>query len=226
MRYAADRKEKTRARILGAAGKVFRREGYHGAGVDDVMAEAGLTAGGFYAHFDSKQSLLAEALEHAAAQAGERLVPSSERLSGRDWVEAFLGRYLSPEHCRGVEDGCPLAALVSEVARADGPVKERFEALVRGMVSELTSHAIPGGCARSEDGALVALAICVGGLGLARCARRGLFGADPRVVPEGGCGDTWCGADAGSKGIAAAQRQDQLIVMRWARVMCEEESRG
>ena len=61
VRYAADRKEKTRDRILGAAGRVFRRQGYHASGVDAVMAEAGLTAGGFYAHFDSKQALLAEA---------------------------------------------------------------------------------------------------------------------------------------------------------------------
>ncbi len=54
-RYAFDHKEKTRARILEAAGKVFRRQGYHATGVDKVMEEAGLTAGGFYAHFDSKQ---------------------------------------------------------------------------------------------------------------------------------------------------------------------------
>ena len=175
MRYAADRKEKTRARILGAAGKVFRREGYHGAGVDEVMAEAGLTAGGFYAHFDSKQALLAEAIEHAGAQAGERLVPSTEGLSGREWVEAFLGRYLSLDHCRGVEDGCPLAALVSEVARADGAVKERFEALVRGIVNELASHAVAGDSSRLEERALAAVAMCVGGLGLARCTRDGAY---------------------------------------------------
>ena len=72
MRYAADQKEKTRSRIVRAAGKVFRRQGYHAAGVDKVMAEAGLTAGGFYAHFDSKQALLAEAIEDAAVEVGER----------------------------------------------------------------------------------------------------------------------------------------------------------
>jgi TetR/AcrR family transcriptional regulator, transcriptional repressor for nem operon len=175
VRYAADRKEKTRARIVGAAGKVFRREGYHGAGVDKVMAEAGLTAGGFYAHFDSKQALLAEALEHAAAQAGERLVPSTEGRAGHEWVEEFLGRYLSAEHCRSVEDGCPLAALVSEVARADVAVKERFETLIRAIVSELAAHAMAGDSSRCEDRALAALAICVGGLGLARCAPSAAF---------------------------------------------------
>ena len=61
------------------------------------MAEAGLTAGGFYAHFDSKQALLAEALEHAAAEMGERLAASTESLSGREWVEAFLASIPQPE---------------------------------------------------------------------------------------------------------------------------------
>jgi TetR/AcrR family transcriptional regulator, transcriptional repressor for nem operon len=177
VRYAADRKEKTRATILGAAGKVFRREGYHAAGVDKVMAEAGLTAGGFYAHFESKQALLAEALEHAAADAGERLVPSTEGLSGREWVESFLGRYLSLEHCRVIEDGCPLAALVSEVARAEGPVKERFETLVRGIVSELGSHVGACGSPSCEERALAAVAMCVGGLGLARCVPDAAYAA-------------------------------------------------
>ena len=90
MRYAADQKAKTRARIVAAAGRVFRREGYHAAGVDKVMAEAGLTAGGFYAHFDSKQALLAEALEHAAAEIDER----SARLD-RESFGAGMGRGLS-----------------------------------------------------------------------------------------------------------------------------------
>ena len=72
MRYPAGHKEQTRAKILQAAGKVFRREGYHAAGVDKVMEEAGLTAGGFYAHFASKEALLAETLAPAAAEAGCR----------------------------------------------------------------------------------------------------------------------------------------------------------
>ena len=168
MRYAADQKEKTRARILGAAGRVFRREGYHASGVDKVMAEAGLTAGGFYAHFDSKQALLAEALEHAAAETGERLAAATESISGREWVEVFLRRYLSLEHCLDIEGGCPLAALVSEVARADEAVKGGFERIVRDAVRKLATHA-SGSRARAMDKrALAALAMCVGGLALAR----------------------------------------------------------
>jgi TetR/AcrR family transcriptional regulator, transcriptional repressor for nem operon len=169
VRYAADQKAKTRARIVAAAGRVFRREGYHAAGVDKVMAEAGLTAGGFYAHFDSKQALLAEALEHAAAEIDERFARSTENLSGREWVEAFLGRYLSLEHCRGIDDGCPLAALVSEVARADAAVKERFEAIVRELVTEVASQSRACGSTRCD--ALAVVAMCLGGLGLARSVR-------------------------------------------------------
>jgi TetR/AcrR family transcriptional repressor of nem operon len=171
VRYAADQKAKTRARILEAAGKVFRREGYHAAGVDKVMAEAGLTAGGFYAHFDSKEALLAEALEHAAAGMDERFAWSTEKLSGREWVEAFLARYLNLEHCQAIDDGCPLAALVSEVARAGEPVKERFEAIVRELVSEVASQSRACDSTRGDARSIAVVAMCLGGLGLARSVR-------------------------------------------------------
>src|SRR5580700_8650326 len=98
MRYSLGHKEQTRAKILQAAGKVFRREGYHAAGVDKVMEEAGLTAGGFYAHFGSKEALLAEALAPAAAEAGVPRDKDLEGITGRAWAEAFVERYLSPSH--------------------------------------------------------------------------------------------------------------------------------
>jgi len=103
MRYAAGHREQTRARILRAAGKVFRRQGYHAAGVDKVMEEAGLTAGGFYAHFASKEALLAETLAPAAA--GALCSEPIEHLTGRAWAEAFVERYLGPAHLIKTEDG-------------------------------------------------------------------------------------------------------------------------
>ena len=168
MRYAAGQKEKTRARILEAAARVFRRQGYHAAGVDQVMQEAGLTAGGFYAHFESKQALLAEALTHAGVEAGRRRDEGLEDLSGREWVEAFLARYLDMSHRGRVEDGCPLVALVSEVSRADAPVKKRFETMVRELEVSLSAHASPCEPGAAEGRAFAAVALCVGGLGLAR----------------------------------------------------------
>ena len=171
MRYAAEHKAKTRERILEAAGRVFRRLGYHAAGVDAVMEEAGLTAGGFYAHFDSKQALLAEAIAHSGAQIAGRHQTWAGELTGRGWVEAFLSDYLSSKHCRQIEDGCPLAALVSEVSRADEAVKASFEEMVRELLEELASHARAGGASGAGDRALQAVALCVGGLSLARSVR-------------------------------------------------------
>jgi TetR/AcrR family transcriptional repressor of nem operon len=175
VRYAADQKEKTRARICQAAGRVFRRQGYHASGVDAVMAEAGLTAGGFYAHFDSKQALLAEALGHASADTAARLASSIKGLSGREWIETFLEKYLNLEHCRNLGDGCPLAALVSEVARADPPVKERFEGIVRALVNEVASHARARRSKRSNERTIAAVALCLGGIGMARAVRDEAF---------------------------------------------------
>jgi TetR/AcrR family transcriptional repressor of nem operon len=165
MRYPAGHKEQTRAKILWAAGKVFRREGYHAAGVDKVMEEAGLTAGGFYAHFESKESLLAEMLAPAAAEAGALRDKDIEGVTDRAWVEAFVERYLRPSHLTNTEDGCPLPALVSEVARTGGPVKASFEAITRDLACRLQRQA---GENFTEDRALAILALCIGGLGVAR----------------------------------------------------------
>jgi TetR/AcrR family transcriptional repressor of nem operon len=168
MRYAPDHKAKTRARIVEAAGKVFRRQGYHAAGVDKVMEEAGLTAGGFYAHFASKAALLAEALSVAGTEAERWREEGLEELSGAEWLDAFLGRYLSMTHCQRIEDGCPVAALLSEVARTDAPAKRSVETITRALASKLARHAREVNPDVAEERALAALALCVGGLGLAR----------------------------------------------------------
>jgi TetR/AcrR family transcriptional regulator, transcriptional repressor for nem operon len=162
MRYAAGRKEETRAKIVEAAGRVFRRHGYHASGVDKVMEAAGLTAGGFYAHFASKEALFAATLEPTAVETAARK-PDGSAAPDRAWVVAFLERYLSVAHRDRPEDGCPLPALASEVARASGPVKENFETIVRSLAARIAEGA--GG---SEDRALAIVALCVGGLGMAR----------------------------------------------------------
>ena len=173
MRYAAGHKEQTRAKILRAAGRVFRREGYHAAGVDTVMEEAGLTAGGFYAHFASKEALLAESLGPAADEAGTCRDPDMEEVASDAWVEAFVERYLSPGHRHNTEAGCPLPALVSEIARSGGPAKASFEAIVRRLAVRLHDRA---GGALAGDRALALIALCVGGLGVARSVQDEVLG--------------------------------------------------
>ena len=168
MRYAPGHKQETRDRILRAAGKVFLREGYHAAGVDKVMEEAGLTAGGFYSHFESKEALLAEMLAPAAAVAAK---PRDEEMGDvrvKDWAESFFDRYLCTRHVARPEDGCPLPALVSEVARSGDPVKASFEAIVRDLAARMKEHAGEG---VSEDRTLAIIVLCVGGIGVARAIR-------------------------------------------------------
>ncbi len=165
MRYAPDQKEKTRARILEAAATTFRRQGYHATGVDKVMEEAGLTAGGFYAHFPSKDALLAEALEHYAAQSSGKLTEGLSDRSGPEQVGAIVDRYLRPEHRERPEDGCPLPSLAPEVSRAGDASRRAFERLVGDLIATFAARLPPN---KGQDRAIALAALCVGGMTLAR----------------------------------------------------------
>jgi TetR/AcrR family transcriptional repressor of nem operon len=163
MRFPKDHKARTRERILDAAATVFRRDGFAGAGVDAVMREAGLTAGGFYAHFPSKDALFAEAVVHALRKSTIYTGPHLEGLSGADWVMAAVGRYLSPQHRDRTESGCPLPPLLSEVARGTPEAKAGFEGELKQAAGLIGGHmAEPG------DDAFAVLALMVGGMVLAR----------------------------------------------------------
>jgi TetR/AcrR family transcriptional repressor of nem operon len=168
MRYPAAHKAETRAKILAAAGTLFRRDGFHAAGVDKVMQEAGLTAGGFYAHFPSKEALLAEALVHAARAAGEMREGGLENSCGAEWLEGVIGRYLSPEHRAHPEAGCPLASLAPEIGRAGAAPRQAFEAVLRQQIKRVQSQLAASGGQVDDRHALAVLALCVGGLVLAR----------------------------------------------------------
>lgn len=165
-------------RILDAAAKVFRERGFAAGSVDDVMAEASLTAGGFYAHFESKEALLAEVFEHGTIPSSQRLERGLEDSSDREWVEAVIARYLSPAHRQQVVKGCPLPPLLAEVARGSEPAKQALEAFVRFVVERLEAH-LPGDRSQTpRDQALAMLAIFVGGISLARAV------ADPSLSDE------------------------------------------
>jgi TetR/AcrR family transcriptional regulator, transcriptional repressor for nem operon len=165
MRYSPDHKEKTRARILESAAAAFRREGYHATGVDKVMEEAGLTAGGFYAHFPSKDAMLAEALEHYAATGKSQLDVSAEE-AGEHWhAGSIVDWYLAASHRGCPERGCPLPSLAAEVSRAGKKPRQAFERLVRGLIRKIGALLPPD---HAEDRAIAIAALCVGGMTLAR----------------------------------------------------------
>ena len=165
MRYSPDHKEKTRAKILESAATIFRRQGYHATGVDKVMEEAGLTAGGFYAHFPSKDALLAEALEHIAAKGSSTLERGLEDASDREWVREIVDRYLGDSHRRRPETGCPIPSLAPEIGRAGKAPRQAFERLVARLFAKIAAHLPPED---AEERAIAITALCVGGMALAR----------------------------------------------------------
>lgn len=172
MRYPRDHKERTRARILDAACRVFRRRGYDGTGIDGVMREAGLTAGGFYAHFSSKEDLLAAALHHALGDTRDDLFEGLEGRESVDWLRAVVARYLSRAHRDDVVDGCALPALISEIPRSGPKAKAALEALLRELIKRVEAK-FPHAKGRSAaDRALATMALCIGGLALARAVER------------------------------------------------------
>jgi TetR/AcrR family transcriptional repressor of nem operon len=109
----------TRRRIVKMAAAEFRRNGIHATGLSDVMAAAGLTHGGFYRHFDSKDELVAEACAAAMEPAAENIVAAACYGAANDSVEAIVTSYLCPDHRDNLSKGCLIAALGSELARSD-----------------------------------------------------------------------------------------------------------
>jgi TetR/AcrR family transcriptional repressor of nem operon len=167
VRYPPGHREQTRARILRAAADLFRARGIAATGVDRVMARAGLTAGAFYAHFRSKDALVASAVDAAAAASRERWYGRFDELRGEAWARAFVETYLSEGHRDDRSGGCILPSLGAEVGHAGRPVRQRFEQRLRGMLDFVDAQA-HGGVSAERPDVIAAIATCVGGLLLAR----------------------------------------------------------
>jgi len=168
MRYPRGHKEYSREKILAAAAKVFREKGYAGGGVGPVMGEAGMTKGGFYAHFDSKEDLLAQTLTKTLEESFAELTRGFEGKAGRKWVGSLVRRYLSRAHLQRTRDGCPLPPLLSEVGRAGPAPRKAFEEYLQQVTARIASH-LPGAPAvRREEAALATLAMLVGGMTIVR----------------------------------------------------------
>jgi len=175
MRYPKDHKNRSREHILDAAARVFRRQGYVGGGVSAVMGEAGMTKGGFSAHFENKEELFAQALTKALGDAATTWSQGVEDLPDRDWIEMMVQRYLSDEHLQMVEDGCPLPALLSEIGRAGPAPRAAFEAHLLKMLVRIGERLPPATGEQRQDAAVAILATLIGGMAIARSV------ADPQL---------------------------------------------
>ncbi len=126
MRYRPEHKAETHQKIVKDASRRIRTEGITGAAVSAVMKDAGLTHGGFYKHFGSKDDLLAESLSQAFEEIADRLAHTAEQSKPESAWKAIVKTYLSLEYCDHVEYGCPLPALAPELARADEKMKPQI----------------------------------------------------------------------------------------------------
>jgi len=171
MSTKAEQKERTHETILASAARLLRSKGIAGARVADVMSGAGLTVGGFYAHFGSKEALVDDVLRLTASRLRERLLAGLETKDESDRAEVVLKRYLSAAHRDDVENGCPFPAVVGEVATTASEHRKVLAEQVDMFAKELQRMLPRADRLAPRQLAIGLLALMVGGLGLARALR-------------------------------------------------------
>ena len=171
MPYSSTHKEKTRTRIVEVARTLFNIHGFHGVTIDMVMAKAGLTRGGFYNHFSTKEDLFCAAVSSFLMGRGARwrheaginaMNPDS------DAALQMIQSYLSDAHLGAVQDQCPMIALPSDVARASPEVRAAFQQLLTAMVGLMQHSLLQKEDPEARQKAMAMAALCVGGMVLAR----------------------------------------------------------
>lgn len=175
MRYSREHKLETHARIVKKASVRLREKGAHGIGVADLMKDAGLTHGGFYAHFDSREALVIEAFTHAMDRSTERWRKLGEQTPPEKRLATIVNSYLTPIHRDDPGHGCAVPALGAEIARESAKTRRVFAGRLEQMIDMLAAQipGVPRKAARKQ--AMAALATMMGTLVLARIAGSGAF---------------------------------------------------
>jgi len=168
MRYDSEYKEKTRQRVLGEAAKAIRLEGAQGIGVASVMARAGLTHGAFYAHFESKDALIAATLDVMFDQVRGRFAKVAGELAPEQALRAYVDFYLSARHRDSTTTTCPLPLLAAEVQRLGAASQRRYGDGVARLVDALATRIAALGVADAPDIASSVTAELIGAMALAR----------------------------------------------------------
>lgn len=171
-RASREQAEKNREAIELASSRLFRERGLNGVSVAEVMADAGLTHGGFYGHFASKDALAAQAVRRAFEESSRRWERRIDRAHGdrRAMLSNLVAPYLTPEHCAHPGAGCAAAALASDVARepADKPVRQAYLDGFRALVGDIAKTVDLDDAAARNKEALIRIALLVGAVTLAR----------------------------------------------------------
>ncbi|WP_456311191.1 TetR/AcrR family transcriptional regulator [Serratia proteamaculans] len=168
-RVSKQQMERHREEIINASSQLFRERGLNGVSVNDLMAAAGLTHGGFYGHFESKDELAAIASRKAFDDSAARWQAINQQPSYHT-LRTLAEHYLSPAHRDGVQNGCAITALASDVAResADKPVRDVYLDGVKGMLEMLESLSDVEDDAQRRQHALMQFSLLIGALTLAR----------------------------------------------------------
>jgi TetR/AcrR family transcriptional regulator, transcriptional repressor for nem operon len=172
-RYGKQHKQATRHRIIATAGRRFKRDGIDGSGIATLMADAGLTNGAFYAHFASKEDLVATTL---AEQLRDQHEGFSALAPGRAGVEQYVRDYLSVQHRDNPDDGCPSAALLDEIGRCTDTTKQAYTDGVLAMIDDVAARLAPDDPPSARVKTLSVFALMIGTLQLSRAL------ADPHLA--------------------------------------------
>jgi TetR/AcrR family transcriptional regulator, transcriptional repressor for nem operon len=174
-RYGKEQKQATRQRIIETAGQRFKQDGIDGSGIATLMADAGLTNGAFYAHFASKEDLVASVIaDELRAQAARY----STLKPGRAGLEEFVHDYLSPGHRDHPGTGCPSAALLDEVGRCADAARQAYTDGARAIVDEIAARLAPEDPPSARGKALGLFTMMVGTMQLSRAL------SDPEFADE------------------------------------------
>lgn len=164
-RYAPEHKQATRRRMIETSARRFKRDGFDGTGISALVADAGLTNGAFYGHFSSKDELIATVVAEQLAAQVARVEEFPIRIGS---VEALVRDYLSAEHRDDPGEGCPSAALLSEISRQDAATREAYANGARALVAAVARHLDRGDETEARERAIGIYALIVSSLQLAR----------------------------------------------------------
>lgn len=170
MRYKTDHKEKTRQKILEAAGRGFKKHGYAGIGVDGLAKAAGVTSGAFYSHFGSKDGAFEVALTTGLDDV-INAIPKIQAENGTNWVKVFAEYYLGKPHQKNLDCGCAMATLTSEAVRFGVKIHSIYEKKMNG-IADLIANGLAGNSNDERRArAWSMLGVLIGGINVARAMK-------------------------------------------------------
>jgi len=170
VRYKQDQKEQTREKIIAAAGRCFRKDGYSGIGVDGLAKEAGVTSGAFYGHFDSKKSAFEAAIVDGLNGLG-LAISSLQQQYGETWWEEFAKIYMNQKRTCDLTESCALQTLTPEVGRSDETIRSVFETELLKIIKLANEGYSQTVNQNANEKTLANLAMLVGGVTLARAVK-------------------------------------------------------